>query len=210
MFTFIMTLVGAFFGAFFGVAGVILYDRFKRPTPNYGFEFEKEVSYQTTVSRPFVNRLNILAPSTGHLKNYIRVRNYGTFPLHNLTTKIHFDKKKERLHYQTMEIRDDLFDFKIEYLEEYFPTIELPTFLQNEGKNEVIRERRKQGFFIPDSAMEKLKYLSPIKVKVEYTWEGKRGADILLFDFSDENEVRFGVSSPTFWQKIKLIFKRIF
>ena len=210
MFTFIMTLVGAFFGAVFGITGVVLYDRFKRPPPNYDFDFEKEVSYQTTVSRPFFGGVNIQAPATEYFENYICIKNYGTVPLHNITTKIHFDKKKERRYYQTMEIREELFDLEVEYLEEYSPTIELPTFLPNEGRNEVFEERTKQGFFIPDSAMEKLKRLSPIKVRVEYTWENKKGSDIWLFDFSDENEVRFSMPPPTFWEKTKLIFKKIF
>lgn len=38
----------------------------------------------------------------------------------------------------------------------------------------------------------------------------ERFSDIWLFDFSDENEVRFRLPPPTFWQKAKLIFKRIF
>ena len=211
MFTFIMTLVGAFFGAFFGIAGVILYDRFKRALPVYNFDFEKEVSYQTTFSRPFVSGLNILAPSIGHLKNYISVRNYGDVPLFYVSTKIWFKTRKERRYYQTMEIAENLFDLEVEHLSTYSPDrFQLDIISSMKSKEEVFTEKIKQGFFIPDSAMEKLKSLSPIKVKVEYTWEGKRWSDILLFDFSDVNEVRFGMSSPTFWQKIKLIFKRIF
>lgn len=206
MFTFIMTLVGAFFGAIFGIASVVLYDRFKRPLPNYGFDFEKEISYQ---SAAYLSR-TIIIPQTEYLKNYIRIENYGNVPLFNVSTKIWFNTRKERRYYQTMEIRENLFDLEVEYLEEYYYTLEPPIILQNKGKNEVIKEKTKQGFFIPDSAMEKLKRLSPIKVEVEYTWEGKKGSDIWLFDFSDENEVRFGMSSPTFWQKIKLIFKRVF
>ena len=208
MFTFIMTLVGAFFGAVFGVVGVILYDRFKRPIPNYDFDFEKEILYQGTVQGAF----GMLIPTTGHFPNYIRIENYSAAPLFNISTKIWFDTRKERLYYQTMEIAENLFDWGVEELSaiSHIHAYSEDILLSTKGEKEVYEAKRKQGFFIPDPAMEKLKRLSPIKVEVEYTWEGKRGADIWLFDFSDENEVRFGMSSPTFWEKIKLIFKRIF
>ena len=206
MFTFIMTLVGAFFGAFFCIAGAILYDRFKRPMPNYNFDFEKAVSYYSGTCLP-----ETIIPVPGHFPNYICIKNYGDVPLFYVSTKIWFKTRKERRYYQTMEIAEHLFDLEVEHLSTYSPVqVQLDIISSMNSKEEVFTEKIKQGFFIPDSAMEKLKSLSPIKVKVEYTWEGKRGADIWLFDFSDENEVRFGMSSPTFWHKIKLIFKRIF
>ena len=201
MFTFIMTLVSAFFG----VVGVILYDRFKRATPNYGFEFEKEPQYYGPGAI-----IGIYETESGCCKNYIRIKKSGRVPLHDLTTKIHFDTKKEGQYYQTLGLKEDIFKLKIECVLDHSPTPKESQLETIKTKEEFLKERKKQGFFIPDSTMEKLKILSPVKVKVEYTWEGKRGADIWLFDFSDGNEVRFGMSSPTFWQKIKLIFKRIF
>ena len=36
------TLIGAVLGAVFAILSTILYDRYKRPTPNYNFTFEKK------------------------------------------------------------------------------------------------------------------------------------------------------------------------
>ena len=196
-----MTLVGAVFV----LAGVILYDRFKRPTPNYGFKFEKEPPHYGPGAV-----IGIYETESEYCQNYISIKKSGRVPLHGLTTKIHFNTKKERLYYQTLGLKKDIFKLKIECVLDHSPTLKESQLELIKTKEEFLKERKKRGFFIPDSAMEKLKILSTIKVKVEYTWEGKRGADIWLFDFSDQNEVRFGVSSPTFWEKIKLIFKRIF
>lgn len=111
-----------------------------------------------------------------------------------------------------MEIAENLFDWEAENLSVYtFDHVELDgLFPSIAGEEGIFKKGKEHGFFIPDSAMEKLKSLSPIRVKVEYTWGGKKGSDIWLFDFSDENEVRFYISRPTFWRKMKLIFKRIF
>lgn len=198
-----MTVVGALFSTVFSKVDKVLSDRYKRPTPNYEFEFEKEVQCYG-----YGAVLGVYDPRSEDLKNYVSIKNSDTVPLHDLTTKVYFNNKKERRDFQIMEIADNLFDLEVEHLLAHSHTNRQHNPARS--KNGVIREKREQGFFIPDSAMEKLKRLSPIKVEVEYTWEGKKGSDIWLFDFSDENEVRFGMSSPTFWQKIKLIFKRIF
>lgn len=55
--------------------------------------------------------------------------------------------------------------------------------------------------------MQKLKCLSPIKVKVRYVWEGKKDSDIWLFDFSGENEVHFGIQRPAIWRRGILFLK---
>ena len=206
MSAFFIAMVGAFFGAVFGIAGVILYDRFKRPLPDYDFEFKKKVPYQSTA------RLSgTFFPITAHFLNYIRIKNYGSASLFNVSTKIWFNTRKERRYYQTMEIAEDLFDWEVEHLSVHtFERAKLDTLLSIGGKEDIYKRKMEQGFFVPKSAMVKLKSLSPIKVKVEYTWVGKRFSDIWLFDFSDENEVRFRLPLPTFWQKTKLIFKRIF
>ena len=204
MFTFIMTLVGAFFGAVFGVAGVILYDRFKRPTPNYDFEFEKEVSFQTTVG----TSLGMVMPATGCFPNYIRIKNYSAASLFNISTKICFNTKRERRYYQTMEIAENLFDWEAEQLSAYSDIqVQHELLLSIRGEEEVFEERIKHGFFVPDEAMEKLKRLTPIKVKVEYEWDENSYSDIWLFDFSDENEVRFYLLRLTFLQKQNFFLK---
>ena len=184
---------------------MILYDRSKRPIPNYKFEFEKEVFYSGAVSVG-----GIVMPTSGHFPNYIRIENYGDDPLFNVSTKLWFDTRKERRYYQTMGITGNLFDLEVEYLSEYTRFNALHDISFMKGKKEVFEEKRKQGFFIPDEAMPKLKRLSPIKVNVEYNYESKSYSDIWLFDFSDENEVRFGLPKPTFRQKAKLFLKRIF
>ena len=204
--TFIVSVVSAVIGAVVGVFGMILYDRSKRPIPNYNFDFEKEVSYQGAVSVA-----GTFMPTRGHFPNYICIKNYGDASLFNVSTKIWFDTRKERRYYQTMGIAENLFDLEVEHLSVYTHTrAELDLFLSMKGKKEVFEEKTKQGFFIPDEAMEKLKRLSPVKVKVEYEWDGNNYSDIWLFDFSDENEVRFYILMLTFWQKIKLFCKRVF
>ena len=199
-------VLGGFFGTVFTLIGTILYNRSKRPAPNYNFEFEKEVSYQDAVQV----RDTVLS-EIGYLLNYIRIENYGDAPLFNVSTKIWFNTRKERRYYQTMEIKENLFDLEVEHLSTYSHTLaQHNLLLMVRGAREVFEEKTKQGFFIPDSAMEKLKRLSPIKVKVEYEWDGKRNSEIWLFDFSYENEVRFYMLRLTFWQKTKRFLKRIF
>ena len=198
-------VVGGFFSAVFTLVATILYNRSKRPAPNYDFEFEKEVSYQGATQV-----LGTIMPITGHFPNYVRIENYGDDPLFNVSTRIWLNTRKERRYYQTMEIKETLFDLEVEHLSAYSRFSGLHDLSFMKGKKEVFEEKRKQGFFIPDSAREKLKHLSPIKVKVEYEWDGNRYSDIWLFDFSDENEVRFSMLRLTFWQKIKLVLKRVF
>ena len=205
MFTFIMTLVGAFFGEVFGIARVILYDRFKRPIPNYAFEFEKEPQHYGPGAV-----IGIYETESEYRKNYISIKKSGRVPLHDLTTKIHFNTKNERQYYQTLGLKTGIFKLKIECVLDHSPTPKESQLELIKTKEEFLKDRRERGFFIPDSNMEKLKILSPIKVKVEYTWEGKTGADIWGFDFSDENEVRFGPLRLTLWQKAKLFLKKIF
>ena len=199
-------VLGGFFSAVFTLIGTILYNRSKRPTPNYDFEFEKKVPYQDVV-----DVFGTIMPRSGYLLNYIRIENYGDAPLFNVSTKIWFDTKKERHYYQTMEISENLFDLEVEYLSVYSHLqAQHEVFLSLKSAEEVFEEKRKQGFFIPDVAMEKLKRLTPIKVKVEYEWDGNNYSDIWGFDFSDENEVRFGPLRLTLWQKAKLFLKKIF
>ena len=205
--TFIIAVLAAFFGAVFTLICTILYNRSQRPTPNYDFEFEKEVSYQSVVSG-----LNMIMPTREYLLNYIRIENYSDAPLLNVSTKIWFNTRKERRYYQTMEIAENLFDWEVEQLSAHshlFAHHE-DILLLMKDEEEVFKEKTKQGFFIPDEAMEKLKCLSPIKVKIEYEWDNNSYSDILLFDFSDENEVRFYPKKLTFWEKTKLFLKRIF
>ena len=200
-------VIGGFFSAVFTLIATILYNRSKRPAPNYDFEFEKEVSYQGVAGSH-----NFLMPTIGHIPNYIRIENYSNDPLFNVSTKIWFDTKKERRYYQTMKIAENLFDWEVGGLSamSHIQSLHEDILLSTKNKKEVCEEKTKQGFFIPDEAMEKLKHLSPIKVKVEYEWDGKKDSDIWLFDFADENEVRFYLSRLTFWQKIKLVLKRTF
>lgn len=204
--TLITAVLGGFFGAVFTLIGTILYNRSKRPVPDYDFDFEKEVSYAGAV-----NVFGTVLPTSGHLLNYIRIKNYGDAPLFNVSTKIWFNTRKERLYYQTMEIAENLFDWEAEQLSVYsYLQAQHESLLSIRGEEEVFEERIKHGFFVPDEAMEKLKRLTPIKVKVEYEWNDNNYSDIWLFDFSDENEVRFYLRRLTFWQKTKFFLKRIF
>ena len=198
-------VVGGFFSAVFTLIATILYNRSKRPAPNYDFEFEKEVSYQGATQV-----LGTIMPITGHFPNYVRIENYGDDPLFNVSTRIWINTRKERRYYQTMEIKETLFDLEVEHLSAYCRFSNLHDLSFMKGKKEVFEEKRKQGFFIPNESMKKLKRLSPIKVKVEYEWDGNKYSDIWLFDFSNENEVRFGMERLTLWQKTKLCLKRIF
>ena len=204
--TLIISVISAIIGAVVGVFGMILYDRSKRPVPNYNFDFEKEVSYRGAVGFG-----NYVMPTIGHIPNYIRIENYGDDSLFNVSTKVWFDTRKERRYYQTMGIKESLFDWESEYLPVYsYKRAQYDSLLSMRGKGEVFEEKIKQGFFIPNKAIGKLKSLSPIKVKVEYEWDDKKDSDIWLFDFSDENEVRFYLPRLTLWQKIKLVLKRAF
>ena len=199
-------VLGGFFSAVFTLIGTILYNRSKRPTPNYDFEFEKKVPYQDVV-----DVFGTIMPRSGYLLNYIRIENYGDVPLFNVSTKIWFDTRKERRYYQTMEISENLFDLEVEHLSVNSSTrAQLDLLSSMRGAKEVFSEKTKQGFFIPKEAMEKLKHLSPIKVKVEYEWDGNNYSDIWRFDFSDKNEVRFGPLRLTLWQKLILFLKKIF
>ena len=204
---FVVAVLSGFFGAAFTLLGTILYNRSQRPIPNYDFDFEKKVSYQGVAGFG-----NYVMPTTGHIPNYIRIENYGEDPLFNVSTKIWFDTRKERHYYQTMEVAENLFDWEVEGLSaiSHIHTYNEDILLLTKDKKEVYEVKIKQGFFIPNEAMEKLKRLSPIKVKVGYEWNDKHYSDIWLFDFSDENEVRFGIRRLTFWQGIKLFFKRVF
>ena len=110
-----------------------------------------------------------------------------------------------------MEIAENLFDLEVEQLSEYsYISVQQDLFLSLIGPKEVFEEKTKRGFFIPGKAIEKLKRLSPIKVKVEYEWGGNNYSDIWLFDFSDENEVRFNMLRFTFLKKTKRFLKKIF
>lgn len=196
--TFILTVVGAFVAA-------VLHDRFKRPIPYYRFEFEKEVPYQS-----FGNAGILSSRTTEYIKNYICLENNGTVPLFNVSAEIHFDTKKERLHYQTMEITKKLFNLEIEHLTASLPFEHLIPDFVLKGKEEVIEEKTETGFFIDRSDMKKLNCLKLIKIKVKYEWDNKKDSDIWLVDFSDENNVRFGILSPKIWRNIILFFKRRF
>ena len=201
----ITAVLSGFFGAAFGLLLKILYDRSQRPAPNYDFEFKKEVSYQDAV-----NAFGTIMPTSGHFPNYIRIENYGDDSLFNVSTKVWFDTRKERRYYQTMGIKENLFDWRAEHLSAFSRFSALHDISFMKSRKEVFQEKIKRGFFIPNAAMEKLKNLSPIKVKVEYDWNNKNYSDIWLFDFSDENEVLFYLPRLTLWQKIKLVLKRAF
>lgn len=200
--TFILTIVAAFIAS-------VLHDRFKRPTPRYSFDFEKEVEYSAIRGGTLS-----MEPVTGHIKNYICLKNYGAMSLFDVSTEIHFDKKKDRLHYQTIGVTEGVLDLEIEYLPDPLPLEyrlnqpNIPDLFADRDK--VIEERTKNGFFIDDSDMEKLKSLKSIQVKVKYQWNGKDDEDVWLFDFSDENEVRFRRRRPRLWRNIKSFFKRRF
>ena len=67
--TLILTIVGAFIAS-------VLYDRFKRPTPRYTFEFNKKVPYESKGTQrveglPMLTMVDI--PITKYLGNYIYI-----------------------------------------------------------------------------------------------------------------------------------------
>ena len=198
-------VLGGFFSAVFTLIITILYNRSKRPTPNYKFEFEKEIPYQGVVQGAF----GMVIPTTGHLSNYIRIENYGADSLFNVSVKIWFNTRKERHYYQTMELPENLFDLQVKELSEYFYFPNQDILLMTKSRAEILEEKTKQGVFIPDETMEKLKRLSPINLNVDYSYDGKNYSDIWLLDFSDENDPLFSMRSLTFWEKTKLFFKRI-
>ena len=143
--TLIVTVVAAFIAQ-------LLYDRFKKPTPHYGFDFEKEVPYHSAVPTGFS-----VLPETKYLENYIYIENYGDMWLSDVSTEVYFKNKKERSHYKTMGITDNFFNLEIEELSTpYRPQI-IPT---PTSKKETIEEKTKTGFFVSRSDMEKLKCLS--------------------------------------------------
>ena len=103
MLTLIYTVVGAFIAQ-------LLYDRFKRPTPHYGFEFEEGVPYQSAVPAGFY-----FHSGTEYLENYIHIENYGEDVwLSDVSVEVYFKNKKERTNYQRMGITDNLFNLQIE------------------------------------------------------------------------------------------------
>ena len=194
---FLSTTYGVVLTAFLGILGKILYDRFKSPTPNYDFKFEEQV--------PYYSAAVVIGDysGSGHLKNYIRIENCSAIQLSNVSTKTCLDTRKERQDYQRIGLRENLFDLEIECLLEDPTDSNQQDFLTIGSREEICREKMKQGFFIADSDVEKLKCISPIKIKVEYKWGGKKDSDVWLFDFLEENKVGFSRLSPTFWQNIK-------
>ena len=204
--TLIVTVVGAFIAAVF-------HDRFKRPTPHYFFEFEKEVPYQTTMGGTTLAILPVSA--TEYLENYICLENYSEEVwLSDVSTEVYFRNKQERTHYQTMGITDYLFNLQIEDLPTQFPLEHrlnhpnIPSLLKD--KKETIEEKTKTGFFIGNSDMEKLKCLKSIKIKVKYRWEGKEDSDIWIFEFTDEQPICRGILPPPIWRRLTIFFKRRF
>ena len=92
--TLIVTVVAAFIAQ-------LLYDS---PTPKYNFHLEKEIPY-----RDYVRFSNTTMPVDGNLENYIYIENHGAVWLSDVSTEVYFKNKKERSHYQTMGITDNLF-----------------------------------------------------------------------------------------------------
>ena len=204
--TLVVTVVGAFIAA-------VIHDRFKRPIPNYNFEFEKEVPYQTATGRATL--ATFFTPETKNLENYIYLENYSEEVwLSGVSTEVYFKNKKERSHYQTMGITDNLFNLEIEGLPTQFPLeyrLNHPSMIPlPKSKKETIVEKTKTGFFIGSSDMEKLKCLKLIKIKVKYRWEGKEDSDIWIFEFTDEHTFRHGIQPYSLWQRVIILFKRRF
>ena len=196
-------IVGAIVGVALTILCGVLRDRSKRTTPDYGFKFEKKIDYQVFVHNGFYPQ-----QTTEYLENCICIKNHGDISLSNVSTEVHFENKKERSNYKRMDITRSLFNLDIEYLSGYSP-FPNPSSLWEQSRKQIIRERRKTGFFIDGSDMEKLKCFNPIKVKIKYKWDGKRDSDIWLFDFSDENEVIFDILPPPIWRRVILFFKRL-
>ena len=205
--TLIVTVVAAFIAQ-------LLYDRFKRPTPNYNFKFEKRVPYQA-IRRSEIGFPTLPIPTTEYLENYIYLENYSEEVwLSDVSTEVYFKNKKERTHYQTMGITDNLFNLKIEDLPRQLPleySLNRPSMIPlPESKQETIEEKTKTGFFIGSSDMEKLKCLRLIKIKVKYRWNGKADSDIWIFEFTDEHTFRHGIQPSSLWRRVMLLFKRRF
>ena len=204
--TLIVTVVAAFIAQ-------LLYDRFKRHAPYYDFKFEKEVPYQAATGGATFAMLAI--PTTEYLENYIYLENYSEEVwLPDVSTEVYFKNKKERTHYQTMGITDNLFNLEIEDLSTQFP-LEYRLNRPNapslpKSKKETIEEKTKTGFFIGSSDMEKLKYLKLVKIKVKYRWEGKEDSDIWIFEFTDEHTFRHGIQPSPIWRRVITLFKRRF
>ena len=204
--TLIVTVVAAFIAQ-------LLYDRFKRHTPHYVFGFEKEVSYQFTTGGTTLATL--LTPETKYLENYIYLENCSEEVwLSDVSTEVYFKNKKERTHYQTMKITDNLFNLEIEDLSTQFPLehrLNRPNIPSlPKSKKETIEEKTKTGFFIGSSDMEKLKCLKLVKIKVKYRWKGKEDSDIWVFEFTNEYTFRRKMLPPPIWRKVILLFKRRF
>jgi hypothetical protein len=136
--TFISTIVAAFIAS-------VLHDRFKRPTPHYSFNFEKEVEYKSNRGGTFFMGLE-----TEYLTNYVCLKNYGAMALFDVSVEIHFAKKKDRLHYQTIGVTEGVFDLEIEFLPDPLPLEyrlnrpQIPDLFANRDK--VIEERTETGF----------------------------------------------------------------
>ena len=205
--TLIITVVGAFIAA-------VLHDRFKRHTPQYSFEFEKRVPYQS-IRRSATGFPTLPIPTTEYLENYIYLENYSEEVwLSDVSTEVYFKNKKERTHYQTMGITDNLFNLEIEDLSTQFPLeyrLNRPNMIPlPESKKETIAEKRKTGFFIDSSDMKKLKCLKVVKIKVKYRWKGKEDSDIWIFEFTDEHTFRRVIQTPPIWRRVIIFFKRRF
>ena len=152
-------------------------------------------------------------PVDGNLENYIYIENHGAVWLSDISTEVYFKNKKERSHYQTMGITDNLFYLEIEDLSTPLPLeyrLNRPQILPlPKSREETIEERTKTGFFISQSDMEKLKCLKLIKIKVKYKWNHKEDSDLWIFEFSDEHIFRFDMLPPPIWRKVILFFKRL-
>ena len=135
MLNFILTVLAAFLATF-------LYDRFKRPTPRYSFEFEKEVPYQVG------NSIGFFSMGSAYLENYIYLENYGEVWLFDVATQVYCKNKKERSRYQIMGITENLFNLEIEDLSTPLPLeyrLNHPKIpLLPKSKEETIKEKTTQ------------------------------------------------------------------
>ena len=199
--TLIVTVVAAFIAQ-------LLYDRFKRPTPHYGFDFEKEIP-----CRDYVGLSNITVPFDRNLENYIYIENHGDVWLSDISIEVYLGNRKERSNYKRMGITDNLFNLEIEDLPTPLPLeyrLNRPQILPlPKSKEETIDEKTETGFFISKSDMEKLKCLKSIKIRVKYKWNRKEDSDLWIFEFSDKHFFRFDMLSPPIWRKAIFFFKRL-
>ena len=127
----------------------------------------------------YVGVLGVAMSVDGNLENYIYIENYSEEVwLSDVSTEVYFKNKKERTHYRTMGITDNLFNLEIEDLSTQFPLeyrLNRPNIPSlSKSKKETIEEKTETGFFIGRLDMEKLKCLKLVKIKVKYRWKGKR------------------------------------